>query len=255
MKRKYLSLLLCIAMLLSVLSACTSDSSEEAGSKGESDTPKVSDSQIEFDMPDLLEYLDDEEDFPWFEDFDHWEAVQHTYNEDMHTDTVQVNLFYSTSWFETERYIVNLIYQYSRDNDLWTMIGNNGAEYIDTEYPSDLTNKLVGRFAEATWEVTYGLYDYSVITVHASIESIDIAAETMVIEYYITQDGNLICDETETVVLTNQFYLKFDCTLKKSDSFSGGTDKKSGTFDWIIDEDSDATGAYINIDGTAALKF
>lgn len=220
MKRKYLSLLLCIAMLLSVLSACTSDSSEEAGSKGESDTPKVSDSQIEFDMPDLLEYLDDEEDFPRFVDFDHWEAVQHTYNEDMHADTVQVNLYYTTDWYiSAKMYTVNLVYQYSRDNDLWTLIGNNGAEYVDTEYLSDLPDRLEGRYARASEDDWGVIYDDTTVSVSASIESVDTVAGTFVIKYEVYQDSSLIYDERETFDLAHDWYycyVHFDYTLTDS---------------------------------------
>lgn len=214
MKRR-MSLLLCVAMLLSVLSACNSDSS------------KVSESQIELDMPDLLEYLDDEEDFPSRESFDHWEAVQHTCNEETHTDTVQLNLYYSfeESWLVSYKlYTVNLVYLYSRDNDLWSLHGNNGAEYIETVYRPDLADKLEGMAARAEEKDDNYFYDKTTLTANATIESVDSEAGTMVIEYAIYQDGHLICNEREefdfeVVFFYWGFFIDFNYTLTDSKGY------------------------------------
>lgn len=217
MKRKT-SLLLCIAILLSVLSACNSDSA------------KVSDSQIELDMPDLLEYLDDEEGFPLSEYFDHWETVQHTCNEETHTDTVQLNLYYSPDdcddWLVNYYlYTVNLVYRYSRDNDLWSLRGNNGAEYIETEYQPDLADKLEGMAARAEKKDYNYIYDDTAFVAGAWIVSVDSAAGTMVIDYIIYQDGETICDARETfdfedVFFYWGFYIHFNYTLTDSRGYN-----------------------------------
>lgn len=232
--KRVMSMLLGIAILLSIMSGCASEST------------KVSDSQIEYDIPNLVEYLDDEEDFPSTSIFDHWEVAQHTYNKEMHSDTVQLNLYYST-WLATDKYTVNLVYQYSRDNDLWTLIDRNGAEHVDTEFSSDLPDKLEGRTVQITKKLGGLLYINTNCTAAVTIQNVDLNADIIEFEYSVMQQTKGYDSTTEVYTIEKElslwhsyynlwFSMPFDYTLLRNYTYEPKT--KEGSVIVKIYEDS-----------------
>lgn len=240
--KRFFALLLSIAVLLSCMSGCSSDSAKVT------DSTKVPDSQIELDIDDVVKELDWDFCVRGFETtFDHYDVAQHTFDDDIHTDSVEVEVYYS-SWCCTLMFSVTLIYQYSRDNDLWTLIRNEVPyqEYESLELSTDLPDLLVGRSASATETFQPVLYLDTTIDADVSIECIDLSSETMTLVYCIDQytqgtNVNHLVDKIEVelsaVLNAGEMYypIEFDYALEKT---NGKLSTEKGCITVYIGEDT-----------------
>lgn len=148
--KKSISLLLLCAILLPILSGCGAKSTE------------VPDSQVEYEIRDLYNETKNNsvyEDSSFIDSYDlqefqeicedsaedpKWE-IHHDPNGDMHIDTVTID-FYFDNWIGTSKFTTTRVYQYTQDNDLWSLVEIKAFKLEGfTEYSKNLAKLLAGQ--------------------------------------------------------------------------------------------------------------
>lgn len=178
--KRFFAFLLSFTLLLPCMCGCSSDST------------KVPDSQIELDMEsvaDVEAFFDSSDIYSFRPEFDRYDVAQHTCDSDMHTDTVLVDLYYS-NWCAIFKYSVILVYQYSADSDLWTLISHERsydsegwAGCSEFDFSPDLPDMLTGRSAAGVKSNYYN----SDFEAEVSIDNVDLNAGTITLGYCLDQ--------------------------------------------------------------------
>lgn len=182
--KKLISLLLCIALLLTGLCACGGKSSQ------------VPDSQLEYDVSNLYHEIENDCSYNDVQSFKKsynrlgsvsgWKAT-HDVNKDMYLDTVTLDLFFD-EWLGTLQFKTTRVYQYSRESDIWSLIDVKNFEYIGiTEYNTEQIKSIEGKtFSKENCSDNDSFsgryYDFSIY-----IESVDPQNLTANVEYSIVK--------------------------------------------------------------------
>lgn len=209
-----ISLLLCIALLLTCLSACGGEVTESpyASDQVAESTPEVTkrplevpDSQLEYDVNNFANevktnpsYRSNTENLKKsvYDDFNtamrrgeisRWEA-RHDVNEELHIDTVTLYI-YVDIWPGTLLFVNTRSYQYSRENDTWSLkdiLSFKSCEFY--EYNSDYINNLCGYTfrGECIGKITIPADTYSY---ELDIIGTDPDTSTITLNYIIMKTG------------------------------------------------------------------
>lgn len=168
--KKLISLLLCIALLLTSLCACGGEATESPDSSSQEaestpevpETPlEVPDSQLEYDVNNFANEVKTNPSYrsgtenlkkSVYDDFNkamkrgeisRWEAT-HDVNEELHLDTVTLEI-YVDIWAGTLMFENIRSYQYSRENDTWSLKDILSFKCLEFyEYSADYINNLCG---------------------------------------------------------------------------------------------------------------
>lgn len=148
--KKLISLLVCIALLLTGLCACGGKSLQ------------VPDSQLEYDVGNLYYEIENDSIYESNSDYipkldvndfqdsceklgnvSDWNAT-HDVNTDMKLDTVTLDLFFD-EWIGTLQFTTTRVYQYSKESDIWTLIDVKNFELVGfTEYNAEKIKSIEG---------------------------------------------------------------------------------------------------------------
>lgn len=69
--------------------------------------------------------------------------IEHSYDEDSHIDTCVANVYFSC-WYGILEYSIPCTYQYSKDSDLWSLIGSEDGEVGEIEYDTNALKSCEG---------------------------------------------------------------------------------------------------------------
>ena len=188
--KKLISLLLCIALLLPCLCACGGKASQ------------VPDSQLEYDVSNLYYEMQNNSQYETKSDYisasgvrifktsyknlgnvSDWKAT-HEVNEDMHLDTVTLDLFFD-EWIGTLQFKTTRVYQYSQESDIWSLVDVKNFEYIGiTEYKADAFKLIEGEHENISCFVSNGR-DYFVLKL--TVNNVNVDALTANVTYNIEE--------------------------------------------------------------------
>lgn len=76
--------------------------------------------------------------------------IEHSYDEDSHIDTCVANINFNC-WYGALEYSKPCTYQYSKDSDLWNLIGSDDGAIGEIEYDADVLKSCEGRVFDVTY--------------------------------------------------------------------------------------------------------
>lgn len=247
--KRLISITLAAILMLSCLSAC-------AGQSGQTEVP---DSQIEYDLPEIIR-LDG--DLEWWSTLhggvDHWEAIHHA-NKEIHIDIVDLHVFFS-GYYGTMEIVKSIKYIYSQDSDLWTIADQDRVEDKIVNFDQDYLNLLVGKnlSGELGAKTLMGTrlpvseskswYEYT-----ATIDAADAQAGTLTVTYDITHyynhgEDSLNWHDTETMNLEIRGYADDNVCFLASIPFSYTSTIGERTLEYKCEFTLNIVGASIDCD-------
>lgn len=154
--KRFIALLLSVLMLLSLCACGGSESDNESydddeyyddGEESEREEaeerePGVPEGQVKADLETMSK---DDNKLKYAVQYGEVDSIEieHSYDEDAHIDTCVAHIYFSC-WYGVLEYSKPCTYQYSKDSDLWSLIGSDEGAIGEIEYDIDALKSLEG---------------------------------------------------------------------------------------------------------------
>lgn len=191
MKKRILSLMLCMVMLLTLCSCGSSESKGVPETQVTADVNTLAQNDLEFECA-LLETGGT---------FNKIE-IEHNYDKDSHIDNATLHYFYD-SWMGEIELVKRCSYQYSRESDIWSLLGSETAEIANVKFNAEaLADRLEGT-------VESGCYSH----LTASIDSVDASSYPLVLDIsciFNYSDNYIVDSATVETTVSTRIYEDYD---------------------------------------------
>lgn len=178
MKKRILSLMLCMVMLLTLCSCVSSEAKGVPETQVTADVNTLAQNDLELECA-LVETGGT---------FNKIE-IEHNYDKDSHIDNATLHYFYD-SWMGEIELIKRCSYQYSRESDIWSLLGSDTAEIVNVKFDAEaLADRLEGTVKSDYYE-----------NLAISIDSVNASSYPLVLDIsYIYEDSTDYIEGCATV--------------------------------------------------------